>query len=197
MLGGRGSGLRRGRRSWAQALFRGETTDVLWVSLPRNVEKNVKGVHRFLELLGDKNWSSVCVLLLDSDKKSLLEHTRALGKAFHLNLPAVMVTDCVVVSMGMQTPWFVWMMDFRPKSVATVKPLVMKTTKLFQRGVNRSEDNFHDPDLPADIFVLQAHVSWLPELYQFLLRTSPRAMKFLEVTTSILSTFSCNGTRLK
>ena len=59
----------------------------------RDVEKTVKGVHKLLELFGEKNWSSLRVLLLDFDKKPLLEHTKALEKAFHLNPFAVMVTD--------------------------------------------------------------------------------------------------------
>ena len=93
--------------------------------------------------------------------------------------------------MGMQTPRFVWMIEFTPRSIGTVKPLVMETKKLSQRGVKPNLEIFHDPRLLDNIFVLQAHVSGLPMLYGSL------AMRYFAVTRSIPSTFSCNWMRLK
>ena len=40
-----------------------------------------------------------------------------------------------------------------------MKPLVMRTKKLFQRGVKPSAELFNQLELPDNIYVLQAHTS--------------------------------------
>ena len=109
------------------------------------------------------------VVVLDTQKRQLLEHNTDLTKQFHPNPAAVMVSDRTVVSVGMQTPWYALYPRFAPQSMGSMKPPLMGTKKRFQRGVTPSLELFHDPELLDDIYVLQAHTSLLQELYQVLL----------------------------
>ena len=136
------------------------------MTLHTDVEKTSKSIARLVELLAN-NWAAVRVIL-DQEKRQLLEHSRDLAKQFHLNPVSVMVTDRAVVSIGMQTPWYACYMCFTPQSIGSVKPPVMRTKKLLHRGVKPSAESFNEPELPDNIYVLQAHTSWLHDLYECL-----------------------------
>ena len=133
----------------------------------RDVETTLKAVAPLIELFG-KSWAAVHVVVLDTSRRQPLEHSGDLTKQFHLNPASMMFADGGVVLVGMQTPWYTWYLHFTPQSIGCAKPLVMWTKKLFQRVVTPSLELFHDPQVPHDIYVLQAYTSWLPEPYQFL-----------------------------
>ena len=65
----------------AHGLFRGEETEALWVTVHGDLEKTLKGVARLIEPLG-KNWAAAHVVVLDIEKRQVLEHNKELAKQF-------------------------------------------------------------------------------------------------------------------
>jgi|UniRef100_A0A7S4G6C0 hypothetical protein len=179
----------------ARALFPGEKTEALWVCLYGDIEKSTKGITRLSEFWG-KSWT-VHVLVLDAEKRQLLEQRRELAKQFRLNPSPVMVTDRVVVTIGMQTPWFAWYLRFTPQSIWSVKPPVMRTKKLFQCGVKPSAELFTEPGLLDNIFSYRPTRLGFRSFINVSRLTTPTVTKSLGVTHRTRSMCSHNCLKTK
>ena len=150
----------------AKTLFRGDEPEFMCVSIKRNFRDNMKMIRLLLSFL--PAWRSLDIVPLEAVDAPLGEGARALIKDLGMNPLKVFKSERSVCSMGLGTEFFPWIFRVTATSNQSHKFPTMKILKLPEKGRSPEELIFEEPEMPANTFAVQSHVSWSADLYTFL-----------------------------
>ena len=150
----------------AETLLGGDEPMLMCVTVKRNFGNDMKMVRLLLSFL--PAWSTLDVVLLKSADVALGEGSRTLLKALGMNPPKIIKSERSVSSIGMGTKIFPCSFRVTSTSNQSGKFPTMKTVKLLEKGRSPKDLVLEEPEMPANVFVVQSHVSWTADLYIFL-----------------------------
>ena len=136
------------------------------MTIERNFLDDMKMIRLLLSFL--PAWRSLNVVLLEATDAPLGEGARAIIKDLGMNPLKVFKSEHSVCSMGMGTEFFPCFFLITATSNQSHQFPTMKTLKQLEKGRSPEELIFEQPEMPANTFAVQSHVSWSADLYTFL-----------------------------
>jgi len=148
----------------AQALIRGQEPRLLLALEEDRIWEVLPKLLKILGLL--ENWYEIDIVVFTEQKGLLFEDGRKLTEKFvSLGNPThIQRTDRSVCSTAAQKEWFAWVFSFKKTFLTSRKQPKTKEIKMMERGAGTETLYLPEPNLPDDIFVFQAHVSWVDDL---------------------------------